>query len=142
MCIKNFFEFFDRMAGRQRILCGKVVLIVDDGAVERRVYGRALEKVGCRVVTAVDATTAFAAVKDQKFDLIILDYILPDRNGVEICRELKSDPTTKKTPILFLTGSMHPEGVITCYDAGADCYLTKPIGADALVQQVRMTLQP
>jgi len=119
----------------------KRILLIDDGEIERKVYSSALIKAGCIVQTADCARTGLELALTGNFDLILLDYLLPDRNGIEICRELKSNPQTVDIPIVFLTGSVKPEGVINCYDAGADCYLAKPISAGALIKQVRMTLQ-
>lgn len=140
MAVEWFKKAFRPSPLRGQELAGKNILIVDDGEVERRVYSNALESAGARVKTAADGASGLTAAREERFDLIILDYLIPDTNGIEVCRELKADSRTREIPILFLTGSMKAEGVINCYDAGADCYLAKPISAGALIQQVRMTL--
>lgn len=139
--MKKWKELFHSFFSKRDVLQGKSILVVDDGEMERKLYSRALESAGCRVQTAKDAAAALDAVKAGSFDLVLLDYNLPDRNGIEICRELKDSKTTRNIPVIFLTGSVRPEGVISCYEAGADYYLNKPISAVTLIKQVQLTLQ-
>jgi CheY-like chemotaxis protein len=139
--------FFERiknvLLGREdnSFLKDKSILLIDDGEIERKVYSAALLKAGCRVETADCGQAGLNKAKSGHFDLILLDYLLPDLNGIDVCKELKAGPATRNVPIVFLTGGVKPEGVLNCYDAGADCYLAKPISSGALIKQVRLTLQ-
>lgn len=140
MIWQKFIGIFTTPFSRAQSLSGKNILVIDDGEIERKVYSQALESSGAKVTTAADGATGLSFARSQKWDLVLLDYQLPDTNGIEVCRQLKTAPETRAIPVLFLTGSVKPEGVLGCYEAGADCYLSKPIGAVTLVQQVRMTL--
>ena len=140
MALEFLKQLFRIPSSSARSLQGKSILVIDDGEVERKIYSNALQSVGCQVRTCIDGTTGLTTAVSESFDLILLDYMLPDTNGIEVCRKLKADVRTRDIPVIFLTGSMKPEGVITCYDAGADCYLTKPISSVTLIQQVRSAL--
>ncbi len=137
----RFISFFSPTTAGAVNLKGKSILLIDDGETERKAYPPILEKAGCQVKTAADARSGLALALSDHFDLILLDYMLPDQNGIEVCKELKRNKMTKSVPVVFLTGSVKPESVINCYDVGADCYLSKPISSDALLKQVGLTLQ-
>jgi len=69
-------------------------------------------------------------------DLILLDLNLPKRNGREVLNEIKSDPALKAIPVIILTTSESDIDIATCYNLGANCYLTKPIGFQAFITVV------
>ncbi len=117
------------------------ILVIDDGELERRFMLGALQKAGYTVLEKSDGASGLEAAVSWKPDLIILDYIMPKMDGNEVCRKLKSDGVTRDIPVIFLTGSVKPETVITCYDVGADQYLSKPINASTLLEQVSATLK-
>lgn len=138
--IKNIFSRSAAWKGPS--LKGKTILIIDDGEIERKMYSAFIEKAGGLPKTAENGAAGLATARSRKFDVILLDYSLPDMNGVAVCRQLKMDPSTKNMPVIFLTGSVKPEGVITCYDAGAECYLSKPVSAETLITQIQSALPP
>ncbi len=120
---------------------GKTILVIDDGQVERSFMTGALQKAGYTVIARPDGVSGMEAALNHNPNLIILDYLMPDMDGTEVCRKIKSNPQIKDIPIIFLTGSIRPETVITCYDVGAEQYLSKPISAKALLKQVQTTLE-
>ncbi len=121
---------------------GKRILVIDDGAVERRFISRSLEKRGYDVSTAKDGQDGLKAAQEEKPDLIVLDYHMPGLDGVEVCKKLKADKAqTRDIPVVFLTGSKSPASVVDCYDVGAEYYLSKPISARTLVNEVDMVFQ-
>jgi len=119
---------------------GRKILVIDDGQVERSFMTQTLEKVGYQVVARPDGASGVEAALTYNPDLIILDYLMPKMDGNEVCRRIKTTPQLKNIPVIFLTGSTRPETVITCYDVGAEHYLSKPIDAKTLLKHVRATL--
>jgi len=135
--LRNIFSFNKARAVSTN---GQTILVIDDGEVERQFMVRSLAKVGYTVHTRSDGDSGLEAARSLRPDIIILDYLMPGMDGQAVCRKLKSDPQTRNIPVIFLTGSSRPETVITCYDIGADQYLSKPISAKALTDQVQTTL--
>jgi len=83
---------------------------------------------------------ALAAVKQNKFDLILLDIMMPVVDGYEVCRQLKSDSKTKDIPIIFLTAKVEKESIVKGLKLGAVDYVTKPFNAEELLARVRTHL--
>jgi two-component system, OmpR family, manganese sensing response regulator len=102
----------------------KSILYIEDHEDTRLMIISALETDGYRVVTAGTATAGLMLAKNSRFDLYLIDYLLPDSSGVELCRSLRFfDPTT---PILLLTGINDPEVQREAFAAGAQGYIVKP----------------
>jgi DNA-binding response OmpR family regulator len=102
----------------------KSILYIEDHEETRFMIISALEIDGYRVVTARTATAGLMLAKNSRFDLYLIDYMLPDSSGIELCRSLRSfDPNT---PILFLTGISDPEVQREAFAAGARGYIVKP----------------
>jgi two-component system, cell cycle response regulator DivK len=112
------------------------VLIVDDQFELRAIHGAYLERHGYRVLTAVDGDTALDTVRAQLPDLILLDHSLPGRTGVEVARELKSDPATAQIPIVMVTA--HPYGAVgrKARAAGCAAFLAKPCMPRRVLEEV------
>jgi CheY-like chemotaxis protein len=137
---EKLIKFVSKKPASQPGISGKRILVVDDGEVERKFISSSLEKIGLVVRTEPGGIPALNRIKDEKFDLIILDFFMPDLNGKEVCLRLKAENATKDIPVIFLTGSASPADLIDCYDAGAEYYLSKPISAKELIKQVTMIL--
>jgi PAS domain S-box-containing protein len=117
------------------------VLVVDDTVANRWVVTRILEEGGYRVVEAGTSAEATRLAKDHP-DLIVLDVRLPDGNGFDIARELKSKPDTASIPLLLLSASFTTPGArAQGLDAGADGYLTHPVEPAVLLATVRALLR-
>jgi CheY-like chemotaxis protein len=138
--LQKILDFFKKTSPF-KTLAGKTILVVDDNEVERTFISRTLQKQGCRVLTAVDGQAGLVAAQNERPDLIILDFVMPNLNGRDTCQRLKANSETKRIPVVFLTGSVAAANVVECYDVGADYYLNKPIGADMLIKQIDMTFQ-
>lgn len=113
------------------------ILVVDD---EERValsIERSLRREEYQVRVANNGGDALKIARREKPDLIILDIIMPGMDGLQVCRELRADPTLKSVPILFLTARGRVEDRIEGFEAGADDYLTKPFDVRELLLRVQ-----
>lgn len=118
-------------------LSAKVVLVEDEKQIRRFVH-TALEAEGCRIYEAENGKQGLIEAGTRKPDLVILDLGLPDLDGVEFIRDLRSWSTTA---ILVLSARSAEEDKIVALDAGADDYLTKPFGVGELLARVRALLR-
>ncbi len=117
------------------------ILIVDDDPAVARTIERALRMSGHETTTVYNGWDAIDAAAKQRPDLIILDIVMPDIDGVEVCKRLRSDPDTALLPIIFLTAKAMIEDKIEGFEAGADDYLTKPFSVQELEVRVRAILR-
>ncbi|MBF0385457.1 MAG: response regulator [Candidatus Omnitrophica bacterium] len=120
----------------------KTILLVEDEPSQIRMIEKTLSKYRYKVVTVTNSEDAFKAVNETKFDLILLDVILPSSkiNGDEICRNLKSNPATRQIPVIFLTVQDGPVDIIRHFDLGGELHLTKPINAHELVSHIESVI--
>ncbi len=117
------------------------VLIVDDDDEGRVTLGWVLQAHGFAVREAPTAAHALRSVREGP-DLVVLDVVLPDQNGFEVCRRIKADPVTAATPVLMLSGrAVEPEDRVRGLDGGADAFLTKPAEPAVLVAHARALLR-
>jgi two-component system, cell cycle response regulator len=117
------------------------VLVVEDSDAIRSLLSILLERRGYQVQAASDGQAALDAATSG-IDLVLLDVGLPDMNGLEVCRRLRSNAATAHLTIIMLTGRDHPGDVRDGLAAGADDFLTKPIDeADLLARITRATLR-
>ncbi len=114
----------------------RILVVDDDRDIVRLVRGY-LEKSGYFVYVAYDGTTAVHTLRREKPDLVILDLMLPDKDGYEITRFVRSDPYLAATPIIMLTARVEDTDKIVGLEIGADDYLTKPFNPRELVARVR-----
>lgn len=101
-------------------------LVVDDDMSIARLVRSHLEKQGFTVTTGENGQEALALVKTQKFDLIVMDWEMPELNGIETIKILRADPATAKIPVIMLTGKDAPEEIMAGWTTGANVYLAKP----------------
>ncbi|PJE78084.1 Phosphate regulon transcriptional regulatory protein PhoB [invertebrate metagenome] len=102
------------------------ILIVDDEASIREMVRISLEIAGYQCLEAENASMAHALIIDNKPDLILLDWMLPDTSGIELARRLKHDDVTAEIPIVMLTAKTDESHKIKGLETGADDYITKP----------------
>ncbi|MBS4074997.1 phosphate regulon transcriptional regulator PhoB [Ameyamaea chiangmaiensis] len=119
---------------------GTILLVEDDAALLLMVRYN-LEKAGYEVDVAADAREAFSCLSVRRPDLILLDWMLPDMNGVEICRRIRLKPDTAQVPIIMLTARTDEQDTIRGLDSGADDYITKPCSMQALDARIRALLR-
>lgn len=119
------------------------ILIVDDDQVTAEVIRTFLEDEGYSLSVVHDAGSALAFVaKTPDLDLVVLDVILPDLNGIDVCKRLKGDPKTASVPIILISGGLADDTSVRAgLAAGADGYLQKPVEDVALRAWVKATLR-
>jgi DNA-binding response OmpR family regulator len=124
-----------RSTGEQRIL------VVDDESAIRLLCRVNLDSAGFETIEAGDGETAVALARSERPDLILLDVMLPGRNGWEVARKLAEMPETRSIPIVFLTARVAEPDEVQAHAVGGIGYITKPFDPAELVQTVAATLQ-
>jgi len=117
------------------------VLVVDDQAVNVQLLKRALERENISVKTASSGQETLDLVDLDPPDLILLDVMMPDMDGIEVCQRLQLDPAKKAIPIIFITARSSKEGKLIGLGAGAVDYITKPVDLDETVARVHTQLR-
>lgn len=120
---------------------GRKILVVDDEAVLVETIAYNLEQAGYQVTTAADGASALEVARRESPDLIILDIMLPEMDGLEVCRQLRRDSGTSATPIIMLTAKGDEIDKVVGLEVGADDYVTKPFGRRELLARVRALLR-
>jgi len=115
-----------------------LILIVDDEEKIVQVVRAYLEKSGYRVVSAQNGTDALEIYQSKQPDLLILDLMLPDISGEEICRRIR---TKSRTPVIMLTAKVAEESLLDGFSMGADDYITKPFSPRELLVRVDAVLR-
>ena len=117
------------------------ILVVDDDRQIVRLVRAYLEQAGYQVETAYDGEMAWHAIRRERPDLIVLDLMLPGRDGWEITRLLRADPLLADIPIIMLTARVEDTDKVVGLELGADDYVTKPFNPRELVARVRAVLR-
>jgi predicted signal transduction protein with EAL and GGDEF domain/DNA-binding response OmpR family regulator len=117
------------------------ILFVDDDAAALLVAQAALEEGGYEVSCAADGDSAIALYATQQPDCLVLDIMMPGKNGFEVCQAIRAMPAGKDVPILILTSRDDVESVARAYDSGATDFATKGISSRLLVERVRFLLR-
>ena len=108
------------------------VLVVEDQAPFREFLQMCLTKLELEVSTALTGKIALSRAKEQNFDLILLDVMLPDMDGYEVCRLLREQPETSLTPIVFVSAVSSEKHIQKAMAAGATDYLVKPLSMESV----------
>ena len=119
----------------------KRILFVDDEPSILKTVGKQLEVAGFEVITAGEGDGALVAAQSEMLDVIILDLMMPNKSGMEVCQILRADARYAKIPIIFYSGKgqeMTPE---VLKEWGADAYLSKTRGTDVLISTIEALLQ-
>ena len=117
------------------------VLIVEDEANIRQLVKYNLEKESFQVLEAEDGLLGLRLAKAEKPDLVLLDLMLPQMDGLEVCRSLKGNPATAALPIIMLTAKSEEIDKVIGLELGADDYMTKPFSPRELVARVKAVLR-
>jgi len=117
------------------------VLVIDDEPDIVRVLDFALEQAGFDVDSAPDAATGLLRIRKQQPDALVLDVMLPDLPGTEVCRQLKSSPKTANLPVIMLTARGDEVDRVVGFELGADDYIVKPFSVREVVLRVRAVLR-
>src|SRR5690348_3252791 len=117
------------------------ILVVEDESNIRELVSLHLRLEELTPVEAPDGTSGLDLARGRRFDLVILDLMLPGLDGVTVCRAIRRDSVNADTPILMLTARREESDKVLGLDSGADDYLTKPFGVRELMARVRALLR-
>jgi two-component system sensor histidine kinase/response regulator len=116
------------------------ILVVDDQPANIQVVGSVLGKLGHEIVPATDGAGALKRMALRPPDLILLDLLMPDMDGYEVCRRLKESPDWKNIPVIFFSAADDKDFVVRALEAGGVDYITKPFNQAELISRVRTQL--
>ena len=117
------------------------LLIVDDLPQNIQVLGNVLRDQGYQLSFAMDGRTALTLIKKEKYDLILLDVMMPDLDGYDVCDLLKQDPLHRDIPVIFLTAKIDVGSIVKGFKLGAVDYITKPFHSEELLLRVQTHLE-
>jgi two-component system alkaline phosphatase synthesis response regulator PhoP len=118
----------------------KTILVVDDEEDVLELVKYNLEKNGYRVTTASTGEEAINKARSILPNLVLLDLMLPGIDGLEVCKQLKSNPKTEHVPVIMLTAKGEESDVVVGLEVGADDYITKPFSPKVLIARIRRIL--
>ena len=117
------------------------ILVADDDADIRKLVTFKMTQEGYDVTTASDGDEAYALATGTPYDLLLLDWQMPGRTGVELCEALRARPEYSRTPIIMLTARSLETDLERAFDIGATGYVTKPFRARELAMRVKAALR-
>ncbi|OGQ51433.1 MAG: hypothetical protein A3I10_03390 [Deltaproteobacteria bacterium RIFCSPLOWO2_02_FULL_57_26] len=118
----------------------KTIMVVDDNPDIVTIVKTILEGRGYRVQCAYSGLEVFTLLEEQRPDLIILDIMLPQMDGLEVLTKVKGTPDTSSIPVILLTAKVQYEDVLGGYKLGADYYITKPFTSTQLINGINLLL--
>ncbi|HEY4241855.1 MAG TPA: DUF4388 domain-containing protein [Kofleriaceae bacterium] len=121
-------------------MAGELVLVIDDSPTITKVVQLVLTKAGYQVATAVDGEAGLAAVRAQRPELILLDFVMPRMNGYQFCRELVADPKLRDIPVVLMSAKGDQVGERFVKVMGIVDYITKPFSPEAITAVVQHTI--
>lgn len=113
------------------------ILLIDDLPENLKFLRYILAKLGYKVRIAISGELALNSAENDPPDLILLDLLMPEMDGFEVCRQLKLNPKTKKIPVIFLTGSNEVENKIRAFNSGGVDFITKPFNKQEIIARVQ-----
>lgn len=119
----------------------KKILVIDDSLTEREVIRKALMAESYDVTTAENGEEGLRLIKDTEYDLILLDVVMPGKNGFQVCREIKRDDFTSDIPVILVTSKGQDSDKFWGKKQGADDYLVKPFKIEDLNDAVKRLLR-
>src|SRR5918911_892911 len=117
------------------------ILVADDEPINRSLIQRRLERAGYHVLTAQNGQEAVEKAREQLPDLVLLDIMMPVMDGLEACRRLKDDETTRDIPVIFLSARDETEVKVSGLSLGANDYISKPFKAEELLARVDVAMR-
>ena len=118
-----------------------VVLVVEDEHAQREVLSYNLEAEGFRVAKAINGEEALLLLEEEAPDLVVLDWMLPNVSGIEVCRRIKLRPETRGVPVIMLSARSEEVDRVRGLETGADDYVVKPYSVVELMARVRAQLR-
>lgn len=120
---------------------GARVLVVDDNEMNRDMLSRRLLRLNYEVLMAEDGEQALSMVREQSFDLVLLDIMMPNISGYEVLERMKADDATKHIPVIMISAVDDLDSVVRCIELGAEDYLFKPFNPVLLKARVGASLR-
>jgi CheY-like chemotaxis protein len=117
-------------------MSNQTILVVDDSPTDLTVMANVLRARGYQIITAVDGEEALAKASLEQPQVILLDILLPKKNGYQVCRQLKTSPETKHSRVILISGKNQESDRFWGMKQGADEYVTKPFKDDELLAAV------
>ena len=117
------------------------LLLADDDAGNRELLQRRLEKLGYTVTTCTDGREALRLLRENRFDLALLDVVMPGLDGHEILAQIKDDPQLQNVPVIMISALDQMESIVRCIDLGAEDYLAKPFNPTLLRSRIAAALE-
>lgn len=119
----------------------KTILVVEDSPMEMKLMLGLLENKGYQLLSAIDGEQAVAAAQEHHPDLILLDVVLPKKNGYQVCRQLKGSPDTAGSKIVMVSSKSQETDRFWGMKQGADDYVTKPIDASVVMAAIERLMK-
>jgi two-component system alkaline phosphatase synthesis response regulator PhoP len=120
---------------------GRVVIVEDEPHIVLSLEFL-LQREGYEAASAVDGEEGLALVKRLRPDVVLLDIMMPKRNGYQVCQAIKSDPELASIPIIMLTAKGQEVEILKGLELGASAYVTKPFGNAEVLEAIRAALEP
>ena len=117
------------------------ILVVEDEPAIQELIAVNLRHAGFMPVAAQDAASARRAIDEALPDLVLLDWMLPDRSGIDLAREIRADPRTRALPLIMLTARAQEGDRLSGFEAGADDYVTKPFSPRELLARIKAVMR-
>ena len=118
------------------------VLVIDDFATMRKIERNILSQLGIKNVDeADDGTTALPKIQQTKYDVILLDWNMPQMSGLELLKAVRADPNTKDVPIIMVTAEALKDNIVAAAQAGVNDYVVKPFTAAVLQEKLLKVLR-
>jgi len=113
------------------------ILVVDDFSTMRTIVKKLLEQLGFENIDeAEDGAQAYSKLKEEGYDFVVTDWNMPNMDGIDLLKKVRSDPEIKDTPMLMVTAEAEKEKVITAIQAGVNHYIVKPFTAEVLKEKM------
>lgn len=122
-------------------MMSKKILIVDDEEIIRKFLRINLVKWGYEVEEAMDGIQALDQLSNDNYDLVICDILMPNKNGWEVLKEVRSNPKTKDIPVIFLTAKNEDADMFKGYELGANYYIPKPFTKSQLLYGLKLVFE-
>ncbi len=118
-------------------MADETILIVEDDPSTLRMLAMSVEKAGYRVLTAENAASAIEQAREKRPELVVLDLMLPDSSGLDVCRSLREEPETQGMSLIIVTALGEQSDKIYGLEVGADDYMVKPVDVPELLARIR-----
>ncbi len=116
------------------------ILVIDDNNLNLRMIELILQNYDYEVISALNGLEGIKSTQENKPDLILLDIMMPEMDGFEVCERLKANPETKDIPVIFLTSKTDSEGIVKGFELGAADYVTRPFNRPELMARIKTHL--